>query len=53
MDEQKQLKKKLLFKLDDSKSMGPDKMHPKYFSTESFINAISKLFANCIEYNNI
>ena len=49
--------KLLLFKMDDSKSMEPNDIHPKILkflsSNESFINAISKLFEKCIEYEMI
>ena len=47
----------LLSKLDVSKSMGPDEIHPKILkflsSNESFIFAITKLFNKCIKDENI
>ena len=43
-----------LFKLDDSKSMGPDKIHQEIskclLGNRSYTNAIRKLFAKCVEY---
>ena len=49
--------KLLLSKLDVSKSMGPDKIHPKISnnlsSNSSFINAICKLFWKCVKYEMI
>ena len=39
--------------MDVNKRMGPDKIRPKllkYLSNEIFINAISKLFKKCMEY---
>ena len=40
-----------------NKSTGPDEIHAKIFkylsSSESFINAINKLFEKCIEYEMI
>ena len=47
----------LLTKLDVSKSMGPDEIHPKILkylsSNESFINVICKLFEKFIEYKMV
>ena len=49
--------KVLLSKLDVSKSMGPDEIHPKILkflsSNESFIAAITELFNKCIKDENI
>ena len=47
----------LLSKLDVSKSMGPDEIHPKILNflsgNEWFIFAITKLFNKCIKDENI
>lgn len=49
--------KLLLSKLDVSKSMGPDEVHPKILkylsSNDSFILAITQLFNKCIKDENI
>lgn len=49
--------KMLLSKLDVSKSMGPDEIHPKILkflsSNESFVSAITALFNKCIKDENI
>jgi hypothetical protein len=49
--------KLLLSKLDVSKSMGPDEIHPKILkflsSNEDFINTITTLFNKCIKDENI